>query len=223
MDTAEYFRLKQSYETKLAKKKNQIRNDKMIGEREKRQKYEMLKRECVNCKKEGGTMFRLDKDNYYAKCAATPPCPLDVKIQRVTVSSFRDQENALDEKVKRIKNDIIETNMDNLYKFVDEDNTITRGESLKKELQSAVDELVLLRKGLERNLPQIDKLETLLQEEITELRAEDSKRAERYIANIRPVEDQLREAKYKYADVEQAENGESILVQKPQTLDDYYR
>ena len=224
MDLSEYFRLKQAYETRLAKKKRLIRNNRNIGEKDRRQKFEMFKRECINCKKEGGTTFRVDKTHYYAKCGAAAPCSLDVKIERNTVSSVRQQERVIEEKVGRIKNELIETTLDHLYKFADEDNTLKRGAALRKDLQASVDELVALRKGLDRNVPQIAKLESLIQAEIAALRAnEDNGHAEHYVTNIRPLVEQLREAKYKYAAVEQPDDGTHALVQRARTMDDYYR
>ena len=228
MELPEYFRLKDAYERKLAQKKKRIRSNRNIGDRERRQKFEMLTHECVNCKKEGGTTFRVDKTHYYAKCGASPPCALDVQIQRVPVSSVRQEELALEDNVGRIKSGLIETNMDHLYKFADEDATLKRGESLRKDLQTTVDELVALRKGLERNVPQIAKLEALFQTEVAALRAEEDGHADRYVTSIRPVVEQLREAKYKYADVEfevhpHTKKVTMYLIQKGQTLDDYYR
>lgn len=223
MELSEYFRLKHTYEGRLDQKKRQIRSDTSVGEREKRQKFEMIKRECVNCKKEGGTVFRVDKDKYYARCGATPPCTLDVQIQRQPVSSVHQQEQILENKASRIKNELIETNMDHVYKFTDEDNTLRRGDALRKDLQTTIDELVALRKGLERNVPQVSKLETLLQNEFAALRAADEGHADRYVTSVRPLVEQLREAKYKYAAVEQSEGGKHTLVQRTHTLDYFYR
>lgn len=223
MELDEYFRLKQAYETKVDAKKKAIRREQHIGRREKRQKFELFTPKCINCKKDGGTTFRFDQKYYYAKCASASPCSLDVQIDRVIVSSLREQENKLDNEINRIKNEIIETKMDHLYKFTDEDNTLRRGEALRKNLQTNVDELVALRKMLYRNTSQVDKLETLFQTEVSALRAEeDSRHAARYVENIRPITDQLREAKYKYQAVEKVASG-NALVQRTHTIDDYYR
>lgn len=223
MELSEYFRMKQAYEMKIEAKKRAISSDAQMGKREKRQKFEFFTPKCVQCKKDGGTTFRVDKTHYYAKCAAETPCSLDVQIERNVVSSVREQETKLENEISRTKNEIIETNMDHLYKFADEDSTLNRGESLRKNLQTNVDELVMLRKGFERNTTQIEKLEALFQKELAAFREDDTGgHAQRYVANIRPVTDQLREAKYKYAAVEPFASG-NYLIQRTHTMDDYYR
>ena len=229
MDIHEYFRLKHAYESKLDQKKKAIRDDQSLGTREKRQKFEMTKRECVNCKKEGGTTFRSDKTHHYMKCAATPPCELDVQVARNTVTNVRKEERQLEEKVNRIKNEIIETNMDLLYKFADEDATLKRSEALRKDLQATSDELVVLRKGLERNSTKLTEVEQALQREVDALKNAEATEykgsTERYVALVRPLLEQIRALKYSHIAVEQPDDksGISYLVQNAHTMEDYYR
>ena len=225
MDIHEYFRLKHAYESKLDQKKKAIRDDQSLGTREKRQKFEMTKRECVNCKKEGGTTFRSDKTHHYAKCAATPPCELDVQVARTTVTNVRKEERRLEYKVNRIKNEIVETNMDLFYKFADEDVTLQRAEALRKDLQATSDELVILRKGLERNSTKLTEVEQTLQREVDALKNADEGYVERYVASVRPLLEQVRALKYTHIAVEQPDDksGISYLVQKKHTMEDYYR
>lgn len=224
MELSEYFRLKQKYEARLAQKKAQIRANPTIGDKEKHQTYEMFKRECVNCKKEGGTIFSTDKEHYLARCNATSRCSLDVKIPRTIVYSVREQERRLQDEVIRLKRELIATMLEYEFKFVDKDNTVRRGKASEEELLTATNDLIAVRKLLETSTSQqVTKLEAMLHAEYTALRESDKGHADRYVTILRPLLEQLREAKYKYTAVERNDTGESTLVQQSHPLDHYYR
>jgi hypothetical protein len=85
----EFYRLKNSYETSYYDKyiKPIIKKDK-ISKREKRVEYSKLpKNECINCKRQVGTMFSISNTSeqykqYIARCGdVANPCTLDIQIE----------------------------------------------------------------------------------------------------------------------------------------------
>jgi hypothetical protein len=84
----EFYRLKDKYQTEYYEKyvKPIVRSDK--SKREKRVEYSKLpKHECINCKRNVGTLFSVDLNNieqlkhFKVKCGdVREPCPLDIEI-----------------------------------------------------------------------------------------------------------------------------------------------
>lgn len=141
----EFYRLKDKYETSYYEKyvKPIIRSNK--SKREKRVEYSKLpKHECINCKRNVGTIFRINvnKDKllrvFKAKCGdVNDPCPLNIEIN----FSFREQ---MDEYIKEgltdiesLKLKIIQEKNNSLFfnkNVVNEFNKLT--EELKAETEN---------------------------------------------------------------------------------------
>lgn len=94
----EYYRLKDKYESSYYEKyvKPIVKSNK--SKREKRVEYSRLpKKECINCKRNVGTIFNVSPDNemvrrFTAKCGdLSEPCPLDIQI----TSSYNEQIDVL--------------------------------------------------------------------------------------------------------------------------------
>ena len=93
----EFYRLKDKYETEYYEKyvKKIIKSNK--SKREKRVEYSKLpKHECVNCKRNVGTVFTISNKEpllktFIAKCGDfQDPCPLDIQILYATRDKFDD-------------------------------------------------------------------------------------------------------------------------------------
>lgn len=223
MDLDEYFRIKDAHESKIKRKKDQIIRNSALGDQEKRQRFEHIKYECIQCKKEGGTAFKQDKTAYYAKCNASPPCELDVKIERERVKNIYAFETHLEEELREIQKEIIETNMDLVYKFVTEDDTQKRGDTLRKRLKQTTDELVAVRRTFERNTEKLEESERTMQSEIKAMQASETGHADLYVSTIRPLAEQIRLLKYKQCVIEPSSNDTHVLVQHTRTMDDLYK
>jgi hypothetical protein len=125
----EFYRMKGKYEEYVYSKYIQpLINDKSLSKKEKKQAYSKLpKPECINCKRNVGTIFSVEPDPtnepfriFTAKCGdLAQPCPLNIQIQY----SIREQlDNAIDadlKKINKIKLDIIKEK-NNLLFFINE-------------------------------------------------------------------------------------------------------
>ena len=119
----EFYRLKEKYESVYYEKyvKPIIKSGK--SKREKRVEYSKLpKHECINCKRQVNTIFKISSDNrldlkkFMVKCGDfQDPCPLDIQINYV----FREQFDKIIkeglEKIEIIKLQIIKEKNNALF------------------------------------------------------------------------------------------------------------
>ena len=139
----EYFKLKQKYESGILANKKKIMNNKDLSNREKRREFLKLKPKCINCKRPGGTIFKIlfkeDDDNtdsyreYNASCGIIAnPCDLKIKIQCGTTELFTDILQKMENDIKNIKNEIIDDKNKLLFGFIETEEAINRFEQSKE-------------------------------------------------------------------------------------------
>ena len=63
-----YYKLKQKYDDKVQRQKMRILRDTNLTVGEKRARVRLIKKQCVNCKKEGGTVFTTSERILRAVC-----------------------------------------------------------------------------------------------------------------------------------------------------------
>ena len=141
----EFYRLKDKYQSGYYEKyvKPIIRSNK--SKREKRVEYSKLpKHECINCKRNVGTIFRinLNKKNFIrifsAKCGdVKDPCPLDIQINYSTREQMDKHIREGLAEIEKIKLNIIKEKNNSLFfhkNVVDVFNKLT--ETLKDETEN---------------------------------------------------------------------------------------
>ena len=79
---------------------------------------------CINCKKDGGTIFSNTDGILIAKCNATKHCKLDIEIHRGKIIQLTDLENSLYKKLNEYKSKIVCLKLDLMFGYTDEENTI---------------------------------------------------------------------------------------------------
>lgn len=115
----EYFKLKQKYEAQITANKKKIINNVTLSNREKRTEYLKLKPKCINCKRPGGTIFKIsfipedEKTESYREYNATcgiisNPCNLKIKIRWGKTELITDIIKNMENELKGIKNTIID-------------------------------------------------------------------------------------------------------------------
>ena len=89
-NTKQYYKLKEKYYNNIDKKRSYIKKDNTLTTSEKRKRIKELKNKCVNCGKEGGTIFDETNGMLKARCNASDPCDLNMNIKRVFYNNARD-------------------------------------------------------------------------------------------------------------------------------------
>ena len=115
----EYFKLKQKYEAEIAANKKRIINNSTLSNREKRSEFMKLKPKCINCKRPGGSIFKvlfsLEDSNsesyreYNATCGIiSNPCNFKIKIRCGKTELITDILKNMEDEIKELKNTIID-------------------------------------------------------------------------------------------------------------------
>ncbi len=127
-----YYKLKESYDSKINQSKNKIINNTFLSKKEKEQKFKNLKKYCINCKQEGGSIFTNSNGILKVKCGnLSNPCKLDIEIQKgkykladdlintllIDINKFNISEGDALEKFNNYKEDL--GKKDDLYKKVE--------------------------------------------------------------------------------------------------------
>lgn len=114
-----YFRLKNAYDTKI---RNRNMKKKFVTK-------------CIQCNKNGGTIFSFKKNTYSAICNATPKCDLHIELYRGEYIPILDTISEITNYIEIIKDEITKLNLDQRYGY----RTATEVVSVAKE---RTDELV---------------------------------------------------------------------------------
>jgi Leucine-rich repeat (LRR) protein len=126
-----YFKLKQSYQTKVYKNKKQIYENEP-NKRIARTKIAALKPKCIKCKRAVGTIFTKTKNRYLAMCGdTTTPCALNIEIFNGNFKNIYYFFNLFSEDVANIKDTIITQKLDTIFNYISEEKSV---ELFKKEI-----------------------------------------------------------------------------------------
>jgi hypothetical protein len=122
-----YYKLKKQYEDHKTKLIEKIKS-KDISKQKKIKEIRNAQFKCVNCGKEGGTIFKKDDSYLKAICGnKMDPCKLNIKI----LSSMTLSENDIREmeaEVNAAKQNIIKLKMDTLFGYITEEESIKKFE-----------------------------------------------------------------------------------------------
>lgn len=140
----EYYKMKDKYETAYKEKYiNPLIKAKNTSQKEKRIAFSKLpKPECVNCKRNVGTVFSIKNNNsefsrkYIAKCGdANEPCPLNINLVKGTHFTFENEINQNADYIDDYKRKIIKEKYNMMFGYVAEETAIGNFEQLSIELK----------------------------------------------------------------------------------------
>lgn len=242
----EYYKLKQQYEDKINRQKNRILKNESLSLQQKRKKVKQLKRTCIICKRNGGTIFSIKNGILKAICGSDDPCELNIEINRGNFVNIRVLDQNLTEDLEKIKTEIIKTKLDILFNYTNESDAIKKFNKLRPELK-ALEEIYF--EWQKRYLDVVNNTDNKVHLETAQtsffIEKEQLKNlgkkynetgkqniiidmVEKYISEIEPLTERIRELKYKYVTVECDdgtsvpcnENDEIYLIEQPYTLKD---
>ena len=235
-----YYKLKNKYMDTINKKKQNILNDdNIVSFKDKRKKWKKTKISCINCNRNGGSIFFSKNKVLTAICGHIEPCNLNIKINRGDFYNIRSEENLILNELNNIKNNIIRIKLDLLFNFNDEKNTIKLFEKAKKELLEYGDYLSSIRKKYieiinnTKNKEKILEYRIKLNSEIEFLNnlhksykeSEEpsiiTTMVETYISSIEVLTSTLRELKYNNPRIEKIDNNYK-LIEETYSLNNLY-
>jgi len=130
----QYYKLKELYEDKINQNKLKIINNPVLTLNEKEKKFKQLKKQCINCKAEGGTIFSNKDGILLAKCGCSKPCNLNIEIKKGKYESSDNLVKDLQIKINNIKIEIIKIKLDFLFNYISESEALAKFNTLKEEL-----------------------------------------------------------------------------------------
>ena len=236
-----YYILKHTYEEKLDRQKVRILRNPSLSIREKRQKFRQMKKFCIKCNKEGGSVFQTNGTILTAICGNTNnPCDLNIQINRGTFDNIRNMNDNIIEDVKDVQNDIIKIKLDLLFNYKEENTAISEFEKVRKLLGEDLKildftktELIKIIDNPERNAElkeamnqfyiQKDRLKLLHKEYNTRLDTTlINDMVELYVSKIQPLATKIRNLQYKYCAIETNEKKIHKLIEDSYSYEELF-
>ena len=136
-----FYKLKQEYDKNLTRMKQKIIHNSALSNKEKRQRFLLLKPKCVNCKKPVGTIFSTKDRKLIAMCGAntsgstTKPCKLNISIDKGSIISLEKAVEVVKELRTNEQDEIIKNKLNLLFNFISEDTALSTFEKQKESLE----------------------------------------------------------------------------------------
>jgi hypothetical protein len=134
-----FYKMKQTYDSAIKKARKAVSKDKTLTKQQKRQKLAQIKTKCINCGKQGGTIFTVTSEVLRAQCGNEQPCPLDLHIQKGAYENVLTTISYLKEAEESTKSSIIRTKLDLLFGYSSEDEALSQFEKLRSTLKEDQD------------------------------------------------------------------------------------
>jgi len=131
----QYYILKSKYESTKKKEVTKLLKNDTLTKKAKQDKFKQMKKKCVICGKEGGTIFKQEDNVLIAKCGSSmTPCRLDIRLQKAKYINITDLLTELNQNINTNKSDIICSKLNFLFGFINESTTIEAFNKFKAEL-----------------------------------------------------------------------------------------
>lgn len=147
-----FYKTKYIYESNLKSKKAKIYANYNLTKKEKRQKIRELIPKCLNCKKSGGMVFSNKNRTLKAICSAEEPCNFNIEIKLGTYVQKETIIEALQKRIMYLKETIIITKLNILFRLEKEDIMVNEFNDLKKEYETVEKQLLSLYRYIEDKL-----------------------------------------------------------------------
>lgn len=232
----QYYKLKDKYEMKLNKEKQKILSISGLSNKEKKARYARVKKLCVNCNRDGGTIFSNKNRILKAICGASSPCKLDIEIQLGEYDSKLNVFNYNKQYKEQSELDIIKIKLNLLFNFIEESEAVQLYQEKKgiytenqKDYHSLLTDILMitdnptklnnLNDSIVSLYEHIETLKELHKSYTSEEKNEFIKdMIDLYNNKILPNADRIRNLTYNYNNVDENEDGIYQLIQKPYTL-----
>ena len=232
-----YYKLKGQYDSKTQKEVERLIKNSTLTIKEKQRKFQQLKKKCIICGKDGGTIFNQKDNLLIAKCGNQEnPCKLDIQLQKGKYNNITNEMNKLKKKININKIDTISSKLNFLFGFISESTTIEEFNKLKVDLIQTVKIYQKIHENYQNIISNSVKKQEIIQknselliyiQNLNELikNFEDSKdlgylkdTVELYLHNIKETVEKIRNVKYIYNNIERNEEDNTYrLIQEEYT------
>lgn len=131
-----YFALKTKYENKVLEKKLSIYNDPNLSKSERKKALKNMQVKCIQCNKNGGTMFKFEDRTYSAFCGnKSNPCKLNISLKLGQTFYVPTVYKQIKHEIDTLEANIIELKIKYLFGFKNEDEMMLEFQEFKDELK----------------------------------------------------------------------------------------
>jgi transcription elongation factor Elf1 len=145
-----FYQLKQKYENKINKKKNDIK-ERYKSVKKVRDEFKKIKTECVYCNRNVGSSFTVNKKTYKAQCGDDiSPCSFNIEIEKGMMIPYETRVYGNSQRVgsmtrmQEIEKKIMDTKLNMLFSFTSEEESLDEFEKQKKALAEFQDEHLMM-------------------------------------------------------------------------------
>ena len=164
-----YFALKTKYEDKILKKKLSIYNDPNLSKNERNKSLKNMQIKCIQCNKNGGTIFNLEDRIYSAFCGnRSDPCKLNISLKLGQTFYVPTIYKQIKHDIDTLESNIIELKIKFLFGFKNEDDMMLEFQEFKDELKLNQNIMNNVMKHIEENL-KTDERQTAVKRDTYEL------------------------------------------------------
>jgi len=226
-----YYKLKKAHYEKNKKRIKSIKDDDRLSLRKKMTKIKKMKKFCIQCERDGGTVFYENDRELHAYCnSKTDKCELDLHLKKATTVYLPDTIKYYNEELNIIKEKIVKTKLDNIFDLEKEDITTQKFNVLKEEYKEknkyyslfknkldeylnykweVDEEKILERKVLiKENIKTLNELNSVYKKLINKYKTEPKpntvleEATEYYKTKLLPLNETIRNLKYKFVGIE---------------------
>ena len=145
-----FFTLKKKYDKKYNDSVKKIRKQ-SISLTDKKKKISEIKRKCIQCGKDGGTMFKVNQESYEAVCnSRSEKCDLAFTIPRSIFYSGRSILSSLQGDLLDIERKIIELKLKQVFDYITDETLVEEFEEKSAEYQGLNQGLEKMREDLSK-------------------------------------------------------------------------
>ena len=231
----DFYRAKLKYDKRLDKTKKEILYSD-IPDEDKALEWRQTKLPCIQCKNPVNTYFSNMHGHLVIKCGATQepvagytPCSLDIDIQLKPITLIDTVITTLMKAKQLYKEHIIKTKLDYIFKYTEEEETMTNFDKyrdiLEKVNQDLKQYLTILSERLAESMikeysVKIEEIIGEIKQHLVDKNLHDA--IEMQIDILDPLLKELREVHYKYYNVEEIAKKNNIssykLIKQQQTI-----
>ena len=119
-----YYSLKQKYEDTIASDKKRILNSQTTVNI--KEKFKNIKIKCINCKRNGGTIFTNKNHILKAVCGNSDPCDLNIEINKGEYVNLREITDINSDIIDSLKKEIILVKLNVMFSFIDKTEALSQ-------------------------------------------------------------------------------------------------
>ena len=144
----DYYALKKKYDMRLKNKKKK-KDYKELSTVEKQIEIKKFKqqRKCISCKKRGGSIFTETQNTLKVVCGTDTPCSLHIEITKPYHYFLPIAQKEINEEIEILKENLSRVKLDLLFELMEEEVGINEFETLRDELNEALEYKKVFRDG----------------------------------------------------------------------------